>query len=176
MPNVSLPPKQSRFVEEYLLDLNATQAAIRAGYSTKTAYRTGADLLKKPQVLQLLDQHKTERSRRVQMDADHVLQRLGEIDEMDVVDILDDDGRVLPIKQWPKVWRQTISGIEVTEMADGSGEGRQAVGLLKKIRWPDKQKNLEMVGRHVYVQAWKERHELSGGVTLTHEEALELLS
>lgn len=176
MSSKTLPPKQARFAEEYILDLNATQAAIRAGYSPKTAYRTGADLLKKPQVLQLLDQHKTERSQRVQMDADRVLQRLGEIDEMDVADILDDDGRVLPIKQWPKAWRQTISGIDVTEMAEGSGDVRQVIGLLKKIRWPDKLKNLEMIGRHVSVQAWKEQRELSGGLAISHEEALDQLT
>ncbi|MFO8047146.1 MAG: hypothetical protein R6U30_14925 [Halomonas sp.] len=64
------------------------------------------------------------------MDADHVLQRLRDIDEMDVADILDDDRRMLPTEQWSKVWWQTISGIEMAEMADESGEGRQVVGLL----------------------------------------------
>jgi phage terminase small subunit len=175
MTSKSLPPKQARFVEEYTLDLNATQAAIRAGYSPKTAYRTGADLLKKPQVSQLIDQARIERSRRVKMDADLVLQRLGEIDQMDVADILDDDGRVLPIRQWPKVWRRYVTSVDISELAEGSGDGRQVIGLLKKIKWPDKLKNLEMIGRHVYVQAWKEQREVSGGVTISHEEALDQL-
>ena len=47
---MSLTAKQKRFCDEYLIDLNATQAAIRAGYSEKTAYRTGADNLRKPGV------------------------------------------------------------------------------------------------------------------------------
>ena len=47
---MSLTAKQKRFCDEYLIDLNATQAAIRAGYSEKTAYRTGADNLRKPQI------------------------------------------------------------------------------------------------------------------------------
>ncbi|MBS9404917.1 terminase small subunit [Halomonas sp. TRM85114] len=176
MPNESLPPKQSRFVEEYILDLNATQAAIRAGYSPKTAYRTGADLLKKPQVRQLIDQYKVERSQRVQMDADRVLQRLAEIDAMDVADILNDDGSVKPLRKWPRIWRTYITSFDITELAEGSGDERQVVGLLKKIKWPDKLKNLEMIGRHVSVQAWKEQRELSGNLSLSHEEALELLS
>ncbi|WP_075882066.1 terminase small subunit [Vreelandella massiliensis] len=175
MTNPSLPPKQARFVEEYLVDLNATQAAIRAGYSKKTAYRTGADNLKKPQIRELLEQYREERSRRVEMDADRVLQRLIEIDEMDVADILDDDGRVLPVKQWPSVWRRCVSGVDVSEIADGAGDDREVKGLLKKIRWPDKHKNLEMIGRHSYVQAWKDQKEVSGSLTLTHEDALEKL-
>ncbi|MDZ7854209.1 MAG: terminase small subunit [Halomonas sp.] len=176
MTSKPLPPKQDRFVEEYLLDLNATQAAIRAGYSSKTAYRTGADLLKKPQIHQLIDQYKMERSQRVQMDASRVLERLTEIDAMDVADILDDDGRLLPIKQWPSVWRRYVTSVDVSELAEGVGDERQVIGFLKKIRWPDKLKNLEMIGRHVSVQAWKEQREFSGELQLTHEEALDQLS
>src|SRR5690554_58750 len=89
-----LTPKQQRFVEEYLIDLNATQAAIRAGYSKKTAYRTGADNLKKPQIAELLEKRSSERSGRTQTDADYVLTRLREIDELDIADILDDAGKV----------------------------------------------------------------------------------
>lgn len=175
MTDRPLPPKQARFAEEYLIDLNATQAAIRAGYSEKTAYRTGADLLKKPQIQELVTQHREERSRRVQMDADRVLQRLVEIDQMDVADILDDDGRVLPIKQWPGVWRRYATSIDVVETSEGGNEDDRATSLLKKIRWPDKVKNLELIGKHVNVQAWKEQKELSGSLVLTHEEALEQL-
>ena len=53
---MALTDKQKRFVDEYLIDLNATQAAIRAGYSQKTAYRTGADNLRKPQIQAEIDQ------------------------------------------------------------------------------------------------------------------------
>lgn len=176
MRSMTLPPKQQRFVEEYLLDLNATQAAARAGYSSRTAYRTGADLLKKPQVRELIDQLMAERSRRVKMDSDRVLERLAEIDAMDVADILTDNGSVKPIKEWPRVWRTYVTSVDVSEVMEGPGSERQVVGLLKKIKWPDKLKNLELIGRHVAVQAWKEQRELSGQITLTHEEALEQLS
>ncbi|TDX30768.1 phage terminase small subunit [Modicisalibacter xianhensis] len=71
---VELTPKQARFVEEYLKDLNATQAAMRAGYSEKTAYRTAADNLKKPQIADAIQRAMNKRSERTQIDADFVLQ------------------------------------------------------------------------------------------------------
>lgn len=70
-----LNDKQLRFIEEYLVDLNATQAAIRAGYSERTAYRQGADLLKKPQVAEAIAERNQARSERTQLDADWVLKQ-----------------------------------------------------------------------------------------------------
>nr|WP_164508640.1 hypothetical protein [Halomonas aestuarii] len=72
---------------------------------------------------------------------------------MDVIDILNDDGGLKPIRDWPKVWRTTISGLDLSELWEGHGDERQLVGLLKKIKWPDKPKNLELLGKHVAVQA-----------------------
>lgn len=74
-----LTAKQAAFVREYLIDLNATQAAIRAGYSPKTAYRTGADNLRKPQVAAAISKAQQARAERVQITAAEVLERLIEI-------------------------------------------------------------------------------------------------
>lgn len=84
------------------------------------------------QVRQLIDQYKMERSQRVHMDAGRVYQRVSKINKMDVDDIRDDDGRVLPIKQWPMVWWQTISGIDVTDMIEWFGDVQQVIDFLKK--------------------------------------------
>ncbi|GEK48441.1 terminase [Bisbaumannia pacifica] len=170
-----LTPKQERFVEEYLVDLNATQAAIRAGYSEKRASETAYQLLQKPSVRDAIAAGKAERSEATKIDAAYVLQRLVEIDQMDVADILADDGSILPVKQWPRAWRLTLSGLDVQELWEGSGDEREMTGLLKKIKWPDKVKNLELLGKHVDVQAFKEQRELSGGLAISHEEALEAL-
>ncbi len=102
-----------------------------------------------------------ERHERTRIDADYMLKRLVQIDEMDPADILNDDGTLRPVKDWPKVWRQYISGFEVSEMFVGGGEERQLVGLLKKIKWPDKLKNLELPGKHSHVGAFSE--------TITHQ-------
>lgn len=73
---VALTEKQKRFCDEYLIDLNATQAAIRAGYSEKTAYRTGADNLRKPQIKKYIDQRMAEKEEALIADQDEVLKYL----------------------------------------------------------------------------------------------------
>ena len=75
----NLTPRQQRFVEEYLIDLNATQAAIRSGYSEKTADSIGLQLLRKTQVAEAIAGAKAEREERTKIDADYVLKRLVEI-------------------------------------------------------------------------------------------------
>lgn len=68
-----LTAKQQAFVDEYLKDLNATQAAIRAGYSAKTAGQMGDENLKKPQIAQALQEAMDKRAQKVQLDAEYVL-------------------------------------------------------------------------------------------------------
>lgn len=151
----NLTPKQQRFVEEYLIDLNATQAAIRAGYSEKTAKSIGQENLTKPDIQKAIEEAQNKRTEQTQIDAAYVLRRLVEIDQMDVLDIMDDDGNVKPLRDWPKIWRQYISNIETISLDDGEG-------WLKKIKWPDKTKNLELLGKHVSVGAFKDKIEHTG--------------
>lgn len=151
----NLTPKQQRFVEEYLIDLNATQAAIRAGYSEKTAQQMGSENLLKPVIAEAIQEAQNKRTEQTQIDSAYVLKRLVEIDQMDVLDIMDDDGNVKPLREWPKIWRQYISNIETISVDDGEG-------WLKKIKWPDKVKNLELLGKHVSVGAFKDKIEHSG--------------
>ncbi len=151
----NLTPKQQRFVEEYLIDLNATQAAIRAGYSEKTAKEIGSENLTKPNIAKAIQEAQNKRAEQTQIDAAYVLRRLVEIDQMDVLDIMDDQMKILPLRDWPKIWRQYISNIENLELTD-------ADGVFKKIKWPDKVKNLELLGKHVSVGAFKDKIEHSG--------------
>ncbi|WP_336285472.1 terminase small subunit [Citrobacter arsenatis] len=155
-----LSKKQAQFCLEYILDLNGTQAAIRAGYSPRTAQEQSSRLLLnvmvKNQIAELVDA----RNERNKIDADYVLKRLVAIDQMDVIDILTDSGNLKPVSDWPEIWRSTLSGLEIIALA--GGEDSEAT--LKKIRWPDKLKNLELLGRHVDVQAFKDRVEHTGEV------------
>lgn len=95
--------RQSRFVEEYLKDLNATEAAIRAGYSSKTARAIGSENLTKPDIKQAVDAAMAERSKRTLITADKVLERLEEITdrcmqkEM-VMEMI--DGELVPSGEW----------------------------------------------------------------------------
>ncbi|WP_186157053.1 terminase small subunit [Burkholderia gladioli] len=143
-----LTPKQQRFVEEYLLDLNGSAAARRAGYSERTANEQATRLLANVHVQAAVAVQIKSRTERNQVDADYVLQRMVEIDKMDVLDIMTDEMALKPVSEWPRVWRQYLSGFDLAEMFEGSGDARAAVGILKKIKWPDKVKNLELLGRH----------------------------
>lgn len=147
---LKLNDRQEIFCLEFIKDLNATQAAIRAGYSKKTAEQQASRLLTVVKIKTRIEELQSKRNERLKVDADYVLKRLVEIDEMDVLDILNDDGGLKPVKDWPTTWRRSLSGLEVVEMmADGD-----PVGALKKIKWPDKVKNLELLGKHISVGAF----------------------
>ncbi|WP_236081590.1 terminase small subunit [Pseudomonas aeruginosa] len=150
---MALTKKQRLFVDEYLIDLNATQAAIRAGYSTRRATEIGYQLLQRPEVAQAIQAAMAERSKRTEVEADYVIRRLREIDEMDVLDILEDDGSFRSIRDWPRAWRQFLSGIEIAELFEGRGDDRRIAGVLRKVKWPDKLRNLELLSRHVGTEA-----------------------
>lgn len=153
-----LTPKQRRFVEEYLVDLNAAQAAIRAGYSEHTAYSIGSENLSKPEIAEAIAAASAERSARTRIDADWVLQRLALEAEADIADLFDENGKVLPAHEWPAAFRRgLVAGVEVEEMR---GEG--ASGVIRKVKLSDRLKRLELIGRHITVGAFKDRVEHTG--------------
>jgi phage terminase small subunit len=160
-----LKAKHEMFCREFLVDLNATQAATRAGYSAKRAHVTGADLYGRPEIRTRINELKQERIDQLGIDANYVLMRLVEIDKLDVADILNDDLSVRPLSEWPGSWRRYLCSFNLAEMFEGRGDDREMVGILKKIKWPDKVKNLELLGRHVAVQAFNDnvKNEISGG-------------
>src|SRR5476649_1765136 len=157
---MALTDKQEMFCREYLIDLNATQAAIRAGYSDKTANRTASENLSKPDIQNRIADLKLQRNEQVNIDAAYVLRRLVEIDQMDVLDILKEDGGLKAISEWPKVWRTTLSGFDINTTITNFDE-TTIENILKKVKWPDKVKNLELLGKHISVMAFKEQVEQS---------------
>lgn len=158
-----LTPKQRRFVDEYLIDLNGTAAAIRAGYAKSGASVEGARLLANAKVNRLIDEKRAERSAKTGIDAAWLLKRLAEEAEADVADLYDDDGNLLPVKQWPKIWRQgLVAGMDVEALFEGSGADREHVGNIIKVKLSDRVKRLELIGKHIGVQAFKEVVEHKG--------------
>ncbi|HEJ7888723.1 TPA: terminase small subunit [Serratia liquefaciens] len=162
---MALTDKQEMFCREYLIDLNATQAAIRAGYSENTSRKIGSENLTKPDIQNRIAELKAQRNEQINIDAAYVLRRLVEIDQMDVLDIMTNDMSIKPVSKWPPSWRRYLSGFDLADMFEGRGEDREMVGILKKIKWPDKVKNLELLGKHISVMAFKEQVEQSGAVT-----------
>lgn len=161
---MALSAKQKLFARAYIITFNATQAAKEAGYSEKTAYSQGQRLLKNVEIKKEIDLAKAERLERLQIDADYVLNRMVEIDQMDYAEILDEHGAFKPVDEWPLVWRQTIAGMDISEIHewDPEEEAKVFVGHLKKIKMPDRLKNLELMGKHVKVQAFLEKTKDTG--------------
>lgn len=90
------------------------------------------------------------------IDAEFVLRRLKEIDDLDVIDIIKDDMSGFKLlSEWPVVWRKSISSIDMKKMVSSIGENEDLETIIEKIKWPDKVKNLELIGKHVSVKAWE---------------------
>lgn len=151
-----LNEKQQLFCLEYIKDLNATQAAIRAGYSEKTAYSIGQRLLKHVEIQKETERLLSERSERTKIDADWLLTRLAAEAMADVADLYYDNGRIKPVHEWPEVWRQgLVTGMDTT------------AGVITGLKVSDRIKRLELIGKHIGVQAFKDKVEVSGNVTFT---------
>lgn len=132
--------KQKLFVEEYLLDLNATQAAIRAGYSPETAGAIGAENLKKPQIQNAIARAMAERSRRTGVNAERVVLELAKIAFANAGDLIDaQDATVRAGASREDL--AAIQSIKVKDMGD--------MGIEREVRLADKLKALELLGRHL---------------------------
>lgn len=163
-----LTGKQARFVEEYLKDLNATQAAIRAGYSAKTARKIGNENLTKPDVARAISQAKSQRSERTKVDADWLLSRLAAEADADLADLYNQDGGLKPIHQWPEIWRKgLVAGIDVEQQYEFIDGEKEPCGVVVKVKLSDRVKRLELIGKHIDVQAFKDQLALPAeGVTV----------
>lgn len=153
-----LTEKQRRFVEAYLLDPNATRAAIAAGYSEKTAHSQGPRLLENVEVQAALDAARQKREEKTGVDAAWVLERLALEATADIADLYDENTNTLkPVHEWPLIWRQgLIAGIEINELFEGRGDERVQIGYVSKLKLSDKIKRVELLGKHVRVNAFQD--------------------
>lgn len=148
-----LNPKQTAFCEEYILDFNGTQAAIRAGYSKKTAAIQAFDLLRKPNIQQKIQELINNRSQKTEHSGAEVIRRLWELANIDISDIMtiDEGGSVqaIPIDQLPPGTGRLISKIKekrtIKESSDGSSQ--TMYGQLE-YEVPDRRACLELLGKH----------------------------
>ena len=136
---MALTKKQIRFCEEYIIDLNATQAAIRAGYSEKTAEQLGYQLLQKTSVSDYILEVQSKRSERTEITADRVLQELAKIGFANITDFMTVEGGMTFAKSTAEISQEKIGAIA------GIKEGANGV----EIRLNDKGKALELIGRHL---------------------------
>lgn len=161
-----LTPKQEAFCREYLIDLNATQAAIRAGYSKASADKIGAQLLGKTRIRDAISAAQSDRASRTEIDADRVMKEISHAAFFDIGDVLDftaDDGtaRLKPVNTIPASARRAIASVKVrryVEKGAGDGEARQVE--VTELKFCDKLSALEKLGKHLGL--FPNRHEVTG--------------
>ena len=147
---MKLTSKQSRFVQEYLIDSNATQAAIRAGYSKKTAGQIGAEYLKKPNIAASIAEAQKGLEKRTEVTQERVIQELACSAFLDIKDLFEDDGSLKLVRDMPESVRRSIAGLEVTEIFDrADGDQKTAIGLLKRVKLIDKNDSLGKIGTNL---------------------------
>jgi phage terminase small subunit len=142
---VSLNPKQLRFVAEYLKDHNATQAAIRAGYSAKTAYSQGQRLLKHVEVKARVGKGMGKLMSNLEITAERVLKERARLAFFDVRKLLDATGRPLSIHQLDDDTAAAVAGIDVANI----GNAEVGEGEVLKIKMADKNASLTALEKHL---------------------------
>lgn len=146
--------KQKRFVEEYLIDLNATQAAIRAGYSPHTAKDIGCENLAKPNIAAAISQAMAERSRRTGINQDRVLQELARIGFAKITDVVDPE----TAKVLPDASEDDLACIQSIKIKPNE------FGTEREVKLYDKKSALVDLGKHLGL--FKDKMELSGDMDL----------
>lgn len=157
-----LTAKQQRFVEEYLIDLNATQAAIRAGYSPATAGAIGSENLKKPEIRAHIDKALAERSKRTGINADRVVRELARIALVNPANVINFDEATVR-EDASEDDLAAISSVKVKTIPTEDGEI-----VEREVRFYDKNRALELLGKHLGM--FKEMVELGGNVKLVFED------
>jgi phage terminase small subunit len=162
-----LTPKQALFVEAFMLDPDPSKAAIASGSTAKRARQAGYELLTNPDVKAEIERRQSMRSAKTQIDAAWLLERLAAEATADINDLYNSEGGLKPVSEWPLIWRQgLVQGIEVEQLFDGHGEERQAVGTVRKIKLDNRIKRLELIGKHIGVNAFSETVVVKGLDTL----------
>jgi phage terminase small subunit len=143
-----LTPKQARFVDEYLIDLNATGAARRAGYSAKTANEIGSRLLTNVSVRSALSEAMKAREKRTQITQDRVLQELARLAFSDIRKAFNEDGTLKRPQDMDDDTAAALAGIDTTSTSIGGGDDPMTL-TTKKIKVVDKNGALTLAMRHL---------------------------
>ena len=138
-----LTEKQQRFIDEYLIDLNATQAAIRAGYSVKTAREQASQNLTKLNIQQAISEKMAERSKRTGVNQDRIVLELAKIAFVNAADVIDSDDATIKAGATADD-TAAIQSVKVKVIPTKEGEG-----VEREIRLNDKLKALELLGKHL---------------------------
>lgn len=149
----NLSPKRERFCREYLVDLNATQAAIRAGYSTNSARSQACELLTNPNIERRIAELKAERAARTEITADDVVRELAKVGFASVgrfLDLSDPEAPCLTLEHATEDDLAAIERLDIEEVVEDHGANRRRVRKIR-IKLHDKLKALHDLALHTDV-------------------------
>lgn len=153
--------KMVKFCEEYLIDLNASQAIIRAGYSDKNTDVTGAQNLVKPSIARYIAYLREKQSKRTEVTTDRIIAEYAKIAFQNMGDVLDPDGKMKNLNEWSRDDLAAVS--EITE--DIIGGDTEGPVTKRKVKMVDKQRALDALSKHRGL--FTENIHLSGSIDLT---------
>ncbi len=162
-----LNERQKRFCVEYLIDFNATQAAIRAGYSKKTAGSIGHENLKKLDIQNFLSKEIAKTAETLGITRERTMQEIGRLAFVDIRKLYSVDGSLKSIHDLDDDSAAALAGVEVYEEKVSDKESAESivVGSTKKVKTYDKTKALEMLAKHfkIYTDAPTVNNEITVG-------------
>ncbi|MCS5960841.1 terminase small subunit [Klebsiella pneumoniae subsp. pneumoniae] len=114
---------QEAYAQEYVKcpEKSGRRRPSMLGSPPKSAHVKASTMMRDERIQKRIAELMEERNKRLRVSADYVLLRLVEIDQMDVLDILNDDGSLKPIREWPKIWRTTLSGFDLSSTIMNTG-------------------------------------------------------
>ena len=157
---IALTNKQKRFCDEYLIDCNATQAAIRAGYSINNADKIGSELLGKTRVSEAISKAMAERSRRTGISQDRVVNELAKIAFVNMLDVVDEEGRIRSTASEDDL--ACIESIKHKESSSINGDSTE-----REVKIASKLKALELLGKHLGM--WNDKLDVNMNVPIIFE-------
>ena len=160
-----MTPRQTAFVAEYLIDKNATRAAVKVGYSKKTAKAQGCRLLTKVDVKRAVAKSAKRQADSAEISVVRTLREIASVAFSDVGALVDKKGNLRPLHTLTAGQRACVKEIEVVHRNLTSGDG--VTDTIHKIKLWDKTRSLEMLGKHLGLLAEKIEHE--GELVIRHE-------
>jgi len=153
--DMPLSEKEWRFVEEYCVDWNGAQAAIRAGYAENSARRTAHRLTTKANIAAQIQKRRQELEAKSTVTSLTILERLHSEILADTADLFDKEtGALKPMHEWPLIFRRgLVAGFKVKVLKDDDGN---TIGDMVEIKLSDRTKRIELLGRHHLVGAFKD--------------------
>ena len=147
---LTLTPRQQRFLQEFLVDLNATQAAIRAGYSPRTAKQQGSRLLTRPHIAEAVARAQATVAVELEITAEGVIAELAKIAFGNIGDYLKVDANsrlYIDLSNLSRDQAAALAEVTVEEFTGGHGNARRV--RRTKFKLHDKPRALEQIGRHL---------------------------